>query len=298
MAAEQPSALPDLVVRRNVAGAKETTFAIGGPIQTLFEVNSVAGLSALIKKFNGMGQKYLVLGAGSNLLIPDGGVALPVIKLGRGFKYLKQIGEGKFSVGGASSLMTLVRELSEEGYAGLEFAGGIPASFGGALRMNAGAHGAELSGLVSSVSCVDTAGEVLELAARELRFGYRYAELPPDAVIIAGTIDVVKGEKGRILRKRAEFLAERKSRQPLQLPSAGSVFRNPSPSQSAGWLIEQAGLKGRQIGGARISEQHANWIVNPERSASSANVLELIDLCIKAVNEKHSVILEPEIVRW
>ena len=136
------------------------------------------------------------------------------------------------------------------------------------------------------------------LPAQELRFAYRHAALPAQAVVISARLKLVPGDPGSSAALRAQLLGERKRSQPLTLPSAGSVFKNPAPDLSAGRLLDAAGMKGVSVGGAQISELHANWIVNPQRQASSADVCALIDLCRDRVQRHAGVVLEPELVRW
>lgn len=164
--------------------------------------------------------------------------------------------------------------------------------------MNAGAHGSELSEVLTSILLVRRDGSRHEVAATDLPFAYRTAGLPADAVVIEAKLKLVAGDPARSRVLRAEYLAERKRRQPLTMPSAGSVFRNPSAAFPAGRLIEEAGLKGRRAGGAMISELHGNWIVNPARQALAADVLALMGLCRDTVHAQSGILLEPEIVCW
>jgi UDP-N-acetylmuramate dehydrogenase len=244
------------------------------------------------------GVSWRVLGNGSNLLIDDAGIETCVIRLGKGFRFLREAAAGEFVVGGATSLMTISRELSDRGYSGLEFAGGIPASLGGAVRMNAGAHGGEMAQVLHSVTAVHGRGETVTLNAADLRFAYRHSELPPGAIVTEARLTLTPGDAQRSAELRAKFLAERKARQPLTVPCAGSIFKNPPGSKSAGALIESTGLKGTWNGGAQVSELHANWIVNPKRTATAAEVLQLITKCQEQVLAQHGVELHPELVVW
>ncbi|MBX7138320.1 MAG: UDP-N-acetylmuramate dehydrogenase [Oligoflexia bacterium] len=290
--------IPGIKLRANIRGADYSTMAVGGPLEFLAEPESAAALSGLIKRLNTAGVSYRILGLGSNVLIPDQGVPGYVIKLGAGFRMLQDLGAGLLRVGGANALMTVSRQLSEQGLCGLEFAGGIPASIGGAVRMNAGAHGHEMAELIERVEIVNQSGELLTLSAKELTFSYRYSSFAEGCVVAAVALRPVPGDAAASAKLRAEYLAERKQRQPLSVPSCGSVFKNPSREQPAGKLIEEAGLKGYQVGGARISELHANWIVNPERLASCADVQTVIDHIVKKVQAHAGIGLEPEVVRW
>jgi UDP-N-acetylmuramate dehydrogenase len=288
-------------VRRDVLGSDLTTFAIGGELSLLVEPQDLSQLLAVSKFLAAADLPWRVLGAGSNLLISDQGVKAVVLKLGKGFRTLSSIEHGRvpglIEVGGAASLMTLSRSMSEQGLSGLEFAGGIPASIGGAVFMNAGAHGGEIGAVLKEVAFVID-GEEHRVAAKTLPFSYRHSGIDPKAIVTSAIFELTPGDREKIIAHRAECLRERKLRQPLNSPSAGSVFRNPAPDAPAGRLIESCGLKGQELGGAQISEMHGNWIVNPRRVATSKDVQELISLCIQTVNQMHGVTLRPEVVSW
>ncbi|MCO6429630.1 MAG: UDP-N-acetylmuramate dehydrogenase [Deltaproteobacteria bacterium] len=288
--------------RAAVRAAVHTTFAIGGPMAVLTEPSDAEQAQRLVQWLNSEKVPRKVLGAGSNLLVDDRGVAACVIRLGRGFRYcrpLESVGEAaQFEVGAAMPLMSLCRELSSQGLTGLEFAGGIPASFGGAVRMNAGAHSGEISKLIKEITIISGAGEILRVNADDISFSYRHCGLPQDSLILSAVIELRRGVSDRCAELTASYLAERKARQPLSLPSAGSVFKNPAPDNSAGSLIENAGLKGHRSGGAQISSLHANWIVNPERKAASGDVTSLISLSKEKVFEHSGIELEQEVIEW
>jgi UDP-N-acetylmuramate dehydrogenase len=282
---------------RQVQAARYTTMAVGGSI-SLVELQSTEAAAEAIKLLAAEGEPYCVLGAGSNLLIQDAGVHAWVLKLGVPFRYQIAGQQGNFSVGAGASLMSLSRELSAKGFSGLEFAGGIPASIGGAVVMNAGAHGSEIAQVLQSVKVIDASGLPQELSVQELAYSYRHSNISSQMLVLEATLRLQPGDPQRCAALRAHYLAERKARQPLQLPSAGSVFRNPSPQQTAGMLLEQAGLKGHSVGGAQYSELHANWIVNPKRQASFQDVQGLIALGQSRVREQCGLELKPELVVW
>ncbi len=288
---------PGLVVREGVAGARYTTFAIGGPLQYLVEPCDLDALARLRARLHAEGVPSRALGAGSNLLIPDEGIAGVVIRLGEGFRLLKDRTKGIFSVGASFSVMRLSRDLSRAGFAGLEFAGGIPASFGGAVFMNAGAHGGEFGDVVERVTVVHRDGAIDTIERGALSMTYRRGGIPEEAIVVGGELCLTESDKDRVAETRAAFLSHRKKTQPLHLPSAGSVFRNPI-GRYAGELIEAAGLKGYAVGGAQVSLLHGNWIVNPDRSATAADVRAVIDLTVDRVRELHGVELEPEVRLW
>ena len=287
-----------LTVKRDVPGARWCTFSIGGPFSFFCDVDSIEELKSLTAFLRKEGAGYRVLGGGSNLLIADEGVRDVVIKLGRAFRFLEK-GEGNDYVAGASTpLMTISRSLSDAGLSGLEFAGGIPASLGGALYMNAGAHGSCMGNIVESARVMLPDGEVVEMQAHDFSFAYRHSGIPAGSIVLSMRIALVPSDRDRVQCCRREMLAERKVRQPLKYASAGSVFRNPSPETPAGMLIENAGLKGSRIGGAEISTHHANWIVNPQKTATASDVLALMELCMRTVFEVYGIRLKPEIVIW
>jgi len=282
---------------RETSGAKVSTFCIGGPL-FLIEPQMLEDLLTILRLLNNEGIAFRILGNGSNILIPDDGVAEVTIRLGKGFRTLNVKSPDSIIVGGATSLMSLARELSEEGLSGIEFAGGIPASLGGAIWMNAGAHGGEMESIVRNIQIVLKNGDVHRLSRNEINFEYRNSGLPESTVVVDAELALVKSSKAETSERRVHFLSERKMRQPLTVPSAGSIFRNPSKIKSAGALIEEAGLRGTRSGGAEISSMHGNWIVNPERAASFTDVISLIELCQREVQSKNGIVLHPELIRW
>jgi UDP-N-acetylmuramate dehydrogenase len=284
-------------IRENVRGATLTTFAIGGALRALVTVESVEELSKVLSLLGREGQPVRVLGNGSNVLVSDEGLQEWIVKLGAGLKRVESSGS-RFEVFGAASLMSFARKVSDDGFSGLEFAAGIPASLGGAAFMNAGAHGAEICSRVSMVRGVLSEGSLREWRRDELPWRYRSSGIPGGAIVTSVVLDLVEGDKEAIARKCSENLSARRATQPLSLPSAGSVFKNPSPERPAGKILESVGMKGRIIGGASVAEIHANWIVNARREATAKDVLALIDLCRETARAKDAVELEPEVKVW
>ncbi len=292
------SAMVEGRVRLDVPASSITTFAIGGPLRALVTVESASELQAVLSLLRREGQRVFVVGFGSNLVISDDGLNGWIIRLGSGFRAVEAYSEGEFAVGGAASLMSLSRKLSEEGFSGLEFAAGIPASFGGAIFMNAGAHGSEIGSRIIAVSGVMPDGTEHQWKGNDLPWRYRCSGLPEGVVVTGAVVRLARGDRETIAKACADNLAHRRATQPLALPSAGSVFKNPEPSRPAGMVLEQAGLKGTTVGGAQVSTLHANWIVNPERRASAADVRELIELCAARVREHSGIELHPEVKLW
>lgn len=285
-------------IREGVLGKTVTTFCIGGPLRCLFEPNSQEELAAILKAAQDSGIECKILGAGSNLLISDHGVSAWVVRLGRAFRFCNPLGEGRFEVGAASSLMSLSREFAAQGFQGLEFAGGIPASLGGAIRMNAGAHGGQIWDCLESIKFLDPEAGVQEAAISQFTYSYRECSLPIGAIVLSAVLQLSAAQAAQCTALRARYLAERKERQPLTMPCAGSVFKNPRADLSAGMLIERAGLKGYAHGGAEISTKHGNWIVNPQREAKATDVQVLVDLCVKKVEQESGINLVREIIYW
>lgn len=284
-------------VRTDQCARDYTTFAIGGPIKALVTVNDEQELARVVALLDGEGQLVRVLGNGSNLLVGDAGPSGWVIKLGSGFKRVARTTEGVFVLGGGAALMPTVRKISREGYSGLEFAGGIPASIGGAVFMNAGAHGAEISERILSVRGVRLNGEVVEFAQGELPWRYRNSGLPFDVVVTEVTLALTEGISSEILALCEHNLDERKARQPLTLPSAGSIFKNPRPDLPAGKVLEEGGAKSIRCGGVEVSQLHANWIVNPSKIGTAREVLDVIKQC-QAIGKERGFELEPEVRMW
>lgn len=285
-------------VRIDVPGASITTMAVGGPLRALITVEQVDELKRVLILLHAERQRIYPLGFGSNLVVGDDGLAGWVIRLGAGFRKVSDVAGGAFELGGACSLMSVSRKLSEEGLSGMEFAAGIPASIGGAVCMNAGAHGAEIGDCIEYVRGLLPDGTECEWRGVEVPWSYRSSGLPHGVVITSAVVKLVAGDRAAISKRCADNLAHRRATQPLALPSAGSVFKNPSAEQTAGMLLEQAGVKGLSIGGAMVSTLHANWIVNPEKRATASDVAALIDECISRVKQHCGVVLCPEVRVW
>ena len=276
--------------------ARYTSFRIGGPADAFAEPTTLAELQTLLAILHAERIPFFLLGGGTNLLISDKGVRGVVIKLGHGFNYAlwQEQGDGAVvNVGAAHSLGRFVREAVRQGYHGVEFAEGIPGSVGGGLLMNAGAFGGELSRVVGAITGVHGEGIISHLTGEEIGFAYRRTALPPQFVVAEVEFHLQRGELAEITAAMERAQRRRQHTQPHGYPNAGSIFKNP-PGAYAGRLIEAAGLKGREHGRARISERHANFIVNTG-GASAADVKGLMEQAQLAVWQKHQVWLEPEV---
>jgi UDP-N-acetylmuramate dehydrogenase len=285
-------------IRENVLGASLTTFAIGGAIRAVVTVESHDELARVIALLSQEGQEYRLLGNGSNVLFGDEPLGLWIVKLGAGFRTIESGSHGEISVGGSVPLMSFARRVSDEGLSGLEFAAGIPATVGGAVFMNAGAHGSEMCSRIVEVRGVLGDGTPVVWQRDDLPWRYRHSGLPHGAAVTSVRLKLVEGDKTAISAACAHNLAERRARQPLALPSAGSVFKNPSVERPAGMLLEQLGMKGRSVGGATVSELHANWIVNPKKDATARDVVALIEECKGRAFTEAGITLEPEVRLW
>lgn len=289
----------------NAPLAPFTTIGIGGPAEVLVAAATPQAVAAALALLASEGLEPVVIGAGSNLLVSDAGVSGVVLKLGEALQYVEMPQEdpvliretaSRFEVvveaGAALSLPRLSAIVADWGLAGLEFACGIPGSVGGAVRMNAGAHGQELKDVLVEVQVTDQEGPRW-IRASDLSFGYRSCTLPNECVVTAVRLGLVRDDPGGIRARRQHFLAWRRKHQPRGARTFGSAFRNP-PGESAGRLLDQAGLKGTVRGGAQISSVHANFIVNLGE-AKASDVVALMTMMREAVYVKFGVLLEPEV---
>jgi UDP-N-acetylmuramate dehydrogenase len=281
--------------KEQVILATYTSLKVGGPADFFLQVEEIEELQRVVKILAHV--PYWILGNGSNVLVSDMGVRGVVIKLGRGFGWIRWGAEvaGSASVeAGAGVLMPkLARMAVQHRKAGLEFAEGIPGTLGGALVMNAGAYGGEMAQVVERVRAVGSDGEVVSLANSEIGFRYRGSNLKPGLVVTSATFHLKEGD-GRTEREKLRDLSrQRKLSQPSGAPNAGSIFRNP-PGDYAGSLIERSGLRGLEAGRAQVSPQHGNFIVN-RGGANAGEILKLILDVQQLVHEKTGVRLEPEI---
>lgn len=272
--------------------SRHTTFRIGGPAALFVEADTVSDLKLVLAACSDAGVPHALLGKGSNVLVSDRGYDGVVIVLGRDFKH-HTVDGARIKTGAGVILAHVVRDAYSLGLAGLEFAVGIPGTVGGAVAMNAGSREAWIGTAVESVTVYDPRQGLVGLRHSDIRWGYRSTSIPGEGIVVECVLRLEMGDKDRIRRTMDSNLRTRKASQPLSLPSAGSVFRNPD-GESAGRLIEDCGLKGIRVGGAQISETHANFIVNLG-GASASDVASLIEAALTAVKDKHGIELKPEI---
>ncbi|MCB2225297.1 MAG: UDP-N-acetylmuramate dehydrogenase [Desulfarculaceae bacterium] len=272
--------------------SRHTTWGVGGPAWCLARVRGADEAAWLVTACDAAGVACKPLGRGSNLLVGDQGYPGVMIRLGG--ELGKLILEGPvMRAGGGAPLPGAVRLAARQGLAGLEWAAGIPASLGGAVATNAGAHGGDMAELTSTVSLLLPSGEVVVKPGNELPAGYRRRGLPPGSMVLGAELRLKPSTASEVERRRKALLALRSTRQPIRARTAGSVFKNP-PGDHAGRLIEAAGLKGLAVGDAVVSRVHANFIENRGR-ASAGDILSLINTVAIKVMEAFGVRLEPEV---
>lgn len=274
-----------------------TSFRIGGPADLFLDPGSFDIARAALSLAHDLGVPVTVIGGGSNLLVSDRGVRGLVMRLGRAFDYIRWRGLGDeravAEVGAATRMARLVHDSVAKGYKGLEFAAGIPGMVGGATLMNAGAFGGEIGSAVTELQALSIEGAVVNLSAPELDFSYRKLALDGVAVVTSIRFGLLRASVGRLREVVETVQRKRKRRQPVGLPNAGSVFKNP-PNGFAGQFIENAGVKGKVVGAAQVSPEHANFIVNLG-GATAENVRTLMGLVQEEVWKKCGVWLEPEL---
>lgn len=281
--------------RRNEPMSRHTTFKIGGNASTYIKVGTLSKLSAILRECSNSNIDYMIIGNGSNLLVSDDGLDKVIIRLDGELRNIALIDETTIYCGSGASLAALCKFALKNGLAGLEFAWGIPGSVGGAVFMNAGAYGGEMKDVVYSVSHINKLGEIGRTEKEDLQFGYRNSVYRTNECIITGvTIKLKKAQKNEIQEKMNDYLYRRTSKQPLEFPSAGSVFKRPEGA-FAGALIEQCGLKGKCVGGAQVSDKHAGFIIN-KSNATSKDVKELIKEVQNTVKAETGYDLECEII--
>ncbi len=275
---------------RNIPLKNYCTYRIGGMATDVYFPANVAEMVEIVRLHRAQGRRFWIHGGGANTLFPDGEIRLPIISTSEMTATLR---DGNTAFAEAGKVMDAwVLELLREGLGGIECLSGIPGTLGGALFMNAGAYGQEISDHLQSVTVLTRDSRVVEVPKAECGFGYRRADALRDTVILAGTWRLPQADPQSLLATRKETLTRRKQKQPLEFPSAGSVFKRPEGAY-ASELIDRAGLKGTRVGGAQVSEKHAGFIVNVG-DASCRDVLELVELCRRTVRERFGYELELE----
>lgn len=282
-------------VMRNEPMSRHTTFRVGGAADFFVEIGSAKELLDIINYLTKTERPYFILGNGSNLLVGDKGYEGVILHLGERFNRITIEGNTITAQAGAM-LSTVAKTAAKNGLSGMEFAAGIPGTIGGAVVMNAGAYEGEMKQIITKVTVMTKEGEILELDNGTMEFGYRTSIIKNRPfVVLSAVISLKKGDIAAIQSKMDDFNKRRKSKQPLEYPSAGSTFKRPE-GYYAGKLIMDAGLRGYRIGGAQVSEKHCGFIINVG-NATAADISELMDEVAEKVEEQFSVTLEPEIIR-
>ncbi|MEH7247045.1 UDP-N-acetylmuramate dehydrogenase [Neobacillus niacini] len=281
-------------VKKNELLSLHTTMKIGGPADLLIEPSSLENIQKVMSIIKDRQLPWRAIGRGSNLLVSDKGIEGVVIKLGSGLDHLS-INDSTITVGGGHSLVSLSTIISKKGLSGLEFASGIPGSVGGAVYMNAGAHGSDISKILTKAHILFEDGSIEWLSNDEMEFTYRTSALQKKrpGIVLEAEFKLTKGDRTAIVSQMQKNKDYRKETQPWNFPCAGSIFRNPLPHY-AGKLIEDAGLKGYQIGGAKISEMHGNFIVNAG-NATAKDVLDLIQFIKDTILNSYGVKIDTEV---
>lgn len=272
--------------------AKHTTLRVGGPAGIFVTADSLNELRLVLQTALDFGLPYFVLGKGSNVLVSDEGFDGIVIELGIDFRKIVVDG-GYIQAGAGVALPVLVQVACKRGLEGLAFAVGIPGSLGGALVMNAGAYRRTIGDVVRKVTVYTLDHQLRSLDRSEIAFGYRSSSLPADGIIVEAVIKLRESDPDCVAGEMEKLFRKRKRTQPLNLPSAGSVFKNP-PGLFAGKLIEEVGCKGLRVGDAQISQKHANFVVNLGNAIAN-DVLTLLKKVQDEVYSGKGIILEPEI---
>lgn len=273
---------------------RHTTFKIGGPADFFVTIYEQEQLRQTLRLCDTSGVPCLFLGNGSNILVRDTGIRGAVLNLDGVFKNITLEGNTEILCGSGATVSALCAFAREHSLSGLEFAYGIPGSVGGAAFMNAGAYGGEMKDILISCQHMDKEGQIKLLMKEEMQLSYRHSVYEENkAMILFVRMRLNKGNKDTIAEKMESFMQRRKEKQPLEFPSAGSVFKRPQ-GYFAGALIEQCGLKGRRIGGAQVSEKHAGFIIN-RGNATCADVCQLIEEIQKTVQKETGILLEREV---
>ena len=280
-------------VQTNVPMWQHTTFKIGGPADVFVQPSNAEELTFVLEQTRRKNINCFVLGNGSNLLVKDGGIRGVVVSL-KGLCSLELLEEDKIMAGAGVLMSDLSKFARDNSLTGLEFAEGIPGSVGGGIMMNAGAYDGEIGDVLLSAAVIDRECKPLEINLADMAFSYRKSRVQSEGWVVASAVfKLGKGDVAAISAKMADLCERRTSKQPLELPSAGSTFKRPV-GKFAGKLIMDAGLRGYSLGGAQVSEKHCGFVVN-KAGATAAHVLGLMEHVQTTVHEKFGIWLEPEV---
>lgn len=284
----------EVAFRRGAPLSEECTFRIGGPADLIAYPGSRGELALAVCRARQEGLPLLILGRGSNMLFDDEGFRGVIIRLGRPFSRIEEEEEGILSCESGLMLSALCEHALQRGLTGLEFAYGIPGTVGGAIYMNAGAYGGEMKDVLLSAEHLEQSGSFGSLMGEAMELSYRHSAYSGgDRVITGGRLRLQPGDPSEIRARMDDYMNRRRTKQPLEHPSAGSTFRRPEGNYASA-LIDQCGLKGRRVGGAVVSEKHAGFVVN-DGGATAADVKELIRIIQEEVADKTGYHLDCEI---
>ena len=289
--------LHDVELRFDEPMAKHTSFRIGGPAEVMAFPKNAKELSAILRVANSLQVQPAILGAGTNVLAPDGGLKGLCICLKDCLDGMELLDANRICVMAGVTMTRAAVFAANHGLSGMEFAHGIPGSVGGGVYMNAGAYGGEICNICESVDVMDLAGNIRTLSNEEMQFSYRHSRLEEEGgIVVSAVFRLTPKESDEIKARMKELQGKRSASQPLDLPSAGSAFKRPVGGYAAA-LIDQAGLKGFAVGGAAISTKHAGFAVNIG-NATAEDVKELLQQVSDRVFENSGIRLEPEVRIW
>ena len=291
------SLLPHISVRFDEPMAGHTSFRIGGPAEVMAFPKNAEELSQLLNMSKQLDRKAAILGAGTNVLAPDAGISGLVICLKDCLDGMELLPGNRLQVMAGVTMTRAAVFAANHGLSGLEFAHGIPGTVGGGVYMNAGAYGGEICQVCESVTVMDPDGTLRQLSNEEMKFSYRHSLLEETAgIVVSAVFRLIPGATEEIRAKMKELMGKRSASQPLDLPSAGSAFKRPVGGYAAA-LIDEAGLKGFQIGNAAVSQKHAGFVVNLG-GATAGEVCRLLTAVSDKVYERSGIRLEPEVRIW
>lgn len=271
------------------------SFKVGGPCPLLIEPKDAKQLTNILKLINETNTPYIILGNGTNVLVPDEGLDKVVVKIGDEMTSLTLEGDDVICCSAGTKVVTLCKFALEHSLSGLEFAYGIPGTCGGAVFMNAGAYGGEVKDVITEITYLTPDLELRTMPSSEAEFSYRHSAFKKSGcIVVSAKFKMKKAPKEEIKAAMNDFLSRRKDKQPLEYPSAGSTFKRPE-GYFAGALIEQCGFKGKTLGGAQISDKHAGFLIN-KSNATAKDILDLINLTQETVKKETGITLEPEVI--
>ncbi len=296
LSADLTAKLPDLRGRLSFGTPLSdiTWFRVGGPAQALFSPADEADLAYFLANLPAE-IPVTVVGLGSNLLVRDGGVRGVVIRLGKGFNTVTAEDGSRIRAGTAVPDVKVARAAADAGISGLAFYRGIPGSIGGALRMNAGAHGRETKDALVEARAVDRSGNIRTLSLADMGFTYRHSEVPADWILTQAVFQGSPGNPADILKEMEEVADYREKNQPIRERTGGSTFKNP-PGHSAWKLVDEAGCRGMRVGGAKVSEMHCNFLIN-DAGAKAEDIERLGETVRARVKGRSGITLQWEIIR-